>query len=144
MRETDKKIFVAYKLTGSDKAELQSQLESITDVIHALGYQTFVFWRDVQNWEHSTNLSPKEIITRALEELRKCDILLALVANSEGSEGMQLEIGAALALNMKLVLAIQKDLEEKFMRYTRSQADKTIVYSDESDLLSKLSDLALE
>ncbi len=141
---TEKKIFIAYKLTDSDKKELRHWLESITDVIHALGYETFIFWRDIQNWELTTDLSPTEIITQALKGLKKCDVLLTLVASAEGSEGMQLEIGAALALNMKLLVAIQADLAENFMRYTRSQADVTITYQSLPDLLEKLQVIDLE
>ena len=94
---------------------MQSILERLTEILERSGHETFIHFRDVENWKE-TKLSSRDIIVGALKELKNCDAILALVTSSEKSEGLLLEVGFAKALDKKIILATKKDARAVLLR----------------------------
>ena len=133
------KIYVAYKHLGEDEARLKMILEDVAEEIRQLGHESFIYLRDIQKWGEVThNLTPRQLILKAFEQLNRCDAILVIVDCSEKSEGMLLEIGYAKALGKKILLAVDKSLDENCLRFVRGIADCTIEFNEVSDLKDQI------
>lgn len=128
------KIYISYKFTGADPEALKQQLQAVTGILEKSGNSTFIYFRDVQNWQKG-GLSTKEIIKGAFSAIDKQDSIFALVDSPDKSEGMLLEVGYAKALGKKLIVAIQKEAGAVFLR---DLADELIEYKNIDDLLRRL------
>ncbi|MDD3648188.1 MAG: nucleoside 2-deoxyribosyltransferase [Candidatus Dojkabacteria bacterium] len=135
-----KKIFIAYKHAGKDEKRLQHILEWISQTLESKGYKTFIYRRDVQGWDKITQ-SGKQIILGALENLRECDAIFAYVDSPGISEGLSIEIGYAKAKGKRVYLAINKSLSPEAYRFLRGLADKTIEFSNTTDLSNQIKEL---
>jgi nucleoside 2-deoxyribosyltransferase len=124
------KIFISYKFSNQDIHELKSNLNIVSKALRKNGHEDFIFFRDIQNYI-TGELSSKEIINRALNELHSCDAILALVTTPEKSEGLLLEVGYAKAQGKTIILAIKKDTRAIFLR---DLADKIIEFEDIKEL----------
>ena len=128
------RFYIAYKFLGSDKDKLKSTLANITSMIEENGHESFIFYRDYQKWG-KVKTSEDQIIMKAFTELKKSDVFFAFVENKEKSEGMLLEAGYAKAQNKKIILAIKKDIN---LRFLRSISDVIIEFGTLNDLRKKL------
>ena len=128
------KYYIAYKFSGQNKEELKKILSEISAIIESYNNETFVPYRDMENWGEIITDS-KEIITKALTELKNADCILCLVFSSEKSEGMLLEAGYAKALGKKIIVAKQKDARIIFLK---DIADDLIEFDTYEDLKEKL------
>jgi len=128
------KYYIAYKFSGEDKEKLKEILSEISAIIESYNNETFVSFRDIGNWGE-ISMDSKEIITKALAELRNMDCILCLVFSSEKSEGMLLEAGYAKALNKKIIIAKQRDIHIVFLK---DIADDLIEFDTREDLKEKL------
>lgn len=70
------KIYIAYKFKEKDTEELKKKLEELSKVVEeSLNCETFIFFRDAQNWgEKKMNI--KEVVDKAMEHLKECDVVL--------------------------------------------------------------------
>jgi hypothetical protein len=130
------RYYIAYKFLGSDGEELKEKLNTISSVIEEAGHNPFIFFRDIKKWG-AIKMSPDDIINSAFVELKKSDAFFAFVESDEKSEGMLLESGYAKASNKKIILAIKKGIN---LRFLRSIADTIIEFEDLSDLKEKMKD----
>jgi len=128
------KYYIAYKFSGENKEKLKEILSEVSSIIESHNNETFISYRDIGNWG-KVSMSSKEIITKALTELRNADCLLCLVFSSEKSEGMLLEAGHAKALGKKIIVAKQKDARIIFLK---DIADDLIEFDNFKDLKGKL------
>jgi len=129
------KIFIAYKFSGEvSREQLKENLTRLADALELSGHETYIHFRDAEKWG-KINLSPDEIIHGALNELKNCDAILALVMTAEKSEGLLLEVGFAIAGNKKIILAIKKDTQAIFLR---ALADEIIEYENTDSLVAKV------
>ena len=128
------KIYIAYRFSGQDKDELKNSLSKISKVLTDAGHETFIFFRDEQNWGETT-MPPKEIILSAFRHVESNDCLLAIQNSAEKSEGLLLEVGYAKGLGKQIVLAIKQDVSAVFLR---GVADKIIEYNSDEELLELL------
>jgi nucleoside 2-deoxyribosyltransferase len=87
-------------------------LESIENIIKSCGLSTFLPHRDIHNWGYSF-IEPNKIYQNSLEELKKCDIV---VAYPEKSKGVNVDIGIAASLKKKLII-ILKEKEKLSLTY---------------------------
>jgi len=127
------RVYIAYKFTGADKTELKERLEKLSKLIEeTLGWETFIFFRDAQNWGE-IKMDIKEVTQKAMQEIEKCDAIL--VEASEKANGVYFEVGYAKALNKKIIIIHKKDKEANFLDST---ADVVIEYGDDEDLREKL------
>lgn len=83
---------------------------------------------------------PGEAVTRDLQWLRAADVIVALI-DDPPSPGVQMELGAALALDKPIIQVYKADvdlpyLNEGFSRPARSVYD--VEYSDTSDCIKKV------
>ncbi len=128
-----KKIYIAYKFKDSDPVLLKQKLEELSNVVEeTLGYKTFIFFRDTQDWG-KIKMPIKEVVKKAYKTIEKCDALL--VEASEKANGVYFEVGYAKALKKKIIIIHQKGTEANFLE---ACADKIIVYEDLDDLRKKL------
>lgn len=127
-------IYIAYKFSGQDKKKLKETLTDISNILGNKNYKSFIFFRDVENWGEIP-MTSSQVITQAFQQLKKADILFALVADSEKSEGLLLEVGFAKALGKKIVLAIKDDVRAVFLK---DVADLIISFNNLEDLQVKL------
>ena len=105
------KVFIAYKHTGEDPDKLKKNLEIISNIFTAIGYDTFIFFRDIQDWGKVTT-PPEQVMSIALKKQQDCSHVFAYINNFEISEGLSLEVGYAKALNKKLIIGISKSLPQ--------------------------------
>ncbi len=129
------RIYLTYKLSGADKEKLRNELEKISQCLEGLGYQTFIFYRDINKWGE-IEILPDKILEKAFKEIKNSDIVFAFLDKIEKSEGMLLELGYAKALNKKIILAIQKDIPKFF--FTKSISDIIIEFKDLKNLVKKI------
>ena len=98
------RVYVAYQLAGHSVKKQSARLKEISEIIKEIGLESFIFLKDIQNWNPS-GISPKEIMKKAEENMRKSDIILAVLETAKKSEGMLLECGYMKALGKKLIVA---------------------------------------
>ena len=99
------KIFISHKFRGVNKTNLKKKLDKIAFLLEKQGHQTFIYFRDRENWKPK-NFPPGKVIKEAFAEIRKCDVILGFVDHPKISEGMLLEFGFAKALNKKTILLL--------------------------------------
>ena len=97
------KIYLAYKLSDRNLEEVKERLLEIDKVVKKLGHETFIFVRDIQKWK--PNGEPKQIMEKAMENMRKCDAILSIIETQEKGEGLLLESGYMKALGKKVIVA---------------------------------------
>jgi len=132
-----KRIFLAYKFKEEDPIALRERLEKLSEIVEeSMSAKTFIFFRDVQNWTKG-DMTAKEIITRALDEIKKCDTIL--VEASVKARGVYLETGYAKALGKKVIIVHKKGTEANFLN---GIADISIEYENLEDLKKKLKTLS--
>lgn len=130
------KVYLTYKFKEEEPHELKSHLEEFSKLIEeSTGWETFIFFRDAQNWEIG-KMTAKEVVERAMEEIKKCDAIL--VEASEKARGVYFEVGYAKALGKKVIVIHKKDSEANFLD---ASADVKIEYEDNEDLREKLKDI---
>ncbi len=128
------KIYIAYKLSGVDLIELQKKLEEISRSIEDSGHKTFIFVRDMQQWKPG-KMGLKEVMDKAMIEMKKCDAILSIIDTQEKGEGLLIESGFMKALGKKVIVACGPD-GRGFM--LKAIADELIEFKDLEDLKRKL------
>jgi nucleoside 2-deoxyribosyltransferase len=127
------KVYLTYKFKEKDPVSLRKQLEEFSKLIEdATGWNTYVHFRDSQNWVKTTK-SVKEVFEDALKNLKRCDAILAEA--SVKSRGVYLEVGYAKALGKKIIIVHQKGTEANLLE---AMADMKIEYDTFEDLKKKL------
>ena len=127
------KVYVTYQFSGADTLALKKKLEELSKIIEeSTGWQTLIFFRDVQNWQKGV-MPMQEVVNRAMEEVAKCDAIL--VEASEKARGPYFEAGYAKALGKKVIIIHKKGTESNFLE---AAADVKITYDTLDDLKIKL------
>lgn len=128
---------IIYKYTTTrDKFQLEKDLEQISSILSDLGHETFIFDRDIKNWQN-IEIPREESSKMVFSTMQGCDGVIAYVNHDELSEGMAMEAGYAKALNKKLILAVKEGASSPRIR---SICDAYIEFEDLQDLKSKLED----
>jgi hypothetical protein len=129
------KTYFAYSLSGNkNKENLKKSLIKLSDVFSKKGRETYITWRDIENWQES-GWTREEMAKKALEVIKDSDEIFIFVGSPEKSEGMLIEAGFARGLGKKIILGIRKDLEYKFLR---TIADEVVEFEDINNLAKKL------
>jgi nucleoside 2-deoxyribosyltransferase len=129
-----KKIYLAYKLSGSSLNELKPKLETISGIITGLGYKSFIFIRDVQSWETKQH-TPDSVINEAMNQMKKSDAILCVVDSPEKSEGMLIEAGYMKGLGKKVIVAKSHEGRTVLLK---SLADQYFEFENLEDLKNNL------
>src|SRR5665213_1839035 len=104
------KVFLSYRFTGEDSAELKQIHEGIEKALLANGHTQWCSF-GYEDYFKEQNYTNKQIMEHSLAELDKADTILAYIKSDQKSEGMLLEIGYALAKNKRFILAIKKGIK---------------------------------
>jgi len=129
------KIYIAYKLSGVDIAVLQKKLEEVSDIIENLGHRSFVFVRDMQQWKPG-GMEPKEVMNKAMEQMKKCDAIISIIETQEKGEGLLIESGFMKGLGKKVIVAAGPE-GRGFM--LKAIADEVFEFKDMAEFKKKLS-----
>ena len=131
------KFCIIYKYSSTkDKYALEMELEQLSSILNDLGHQTFIFDRDIKNWQ-SIDIPREESSKMVFSTMEGCDGVIAYVNNNETSEGMAMEAGYAKALKKKLVLAVKRGAASPRVR---SVCDEYLEFDDLEELKNMLGD----
>jgi hypothetical protein len=131
------KVFVSYAFTGEDFDTLRQRLSGLRDLFGEMGLDYYIN-TFASDWQAMMDRGATggEFLDFALEDMKTSDLVLVLNSSERRSEGMLMEIGAAVAMNKKILLAQHQSSIGK--TYTNTVADETFVWSSESELLEKV------
>jgi hypothetical protein len=130
------RVYIAYKYSNiPDKQALISQLEELANSLEEKGHSTFVLGRDVQGWGKKSLHSLKKIST-IIQNLKKADLVLALVTSDVHSNGLFFEMLVAKLLGKKTKVASKKGLEN--VRICCIKPKEVIVFENPEDLATRL------
>jgi nucleoside 2-deoxyribosyltransferase len=94
--------------TGKVFPEYKEWLEEQLNLLESFGYNVFCALRDDKY--SINNDDPAKAVKSDMEQLKQADVLIALL-DSKPSTGVQTEIGYALALGLKIILAHDEQTE---------------------------------
>lgn len=130
------KIFVSYAFTGEDFDTLRQRLSNLREVFLQLGLDYYINsfapeWQDMMD----RGATGGEFLHFALEDMKTSDIVFVIQASERRSEGMLMEIGAAVAMGKKIILA--QHLSGIGRTYLETVADDTFTWRTEEEFLYK-------
>ena len=130
------KVFVSYAFTGEDFEVLRTRLTALKKMFDDLGFEYYMNtfapeWQSMMD----RNATGGEFLQAALKELHTCDMVLVLNSSERRSEGMLMEIGAAVAMGKKIVMA--QHVSSVGKTYLPTVADSSFQWATEEDLLRK-------
>ena len=103
------KVYVTTRFKGSN--ENKQEIEHLCFAVHDAGMQDFSFIRDVENYQKVFD-DPKDLWSRSLEEIEKCEALLIDVSDHP-SGGRVIEVGIAYALHKPVFVVVKNGMEYK-------------------------------
>ncbi len=132
------KFFIAQKVTGENKDELIGECNKIISLLKEKGHEAYCTMIEDRN--EFEKKSKKEMIKHAFNEIDDSNAMLVIVRGEGKSEGMLMEIGYILGEKKKIILLINKNVNNT---YIREVADKIIEFEDIEDLYNKLNELKI-
>ncbi len=128
------RIYIAYKYTNiTNKTELRLLLEQIGNILKDMGHNTFILNRDAQSWGRKHISLWKNVFT-ILNNLKKSDIILAIVNSDVKSKGLNFEIMFAKLFGKKIVCAKEKNIKNSNMKICKN----TFEFEDIKDFEKKI------
>lgn len=129
------KIFCSYAYTGEDSQILEKRLRLVVDELERFGHDVYCFHFTSSQRPDTT---PKEAIEEALSRLQHYDALFVMVASDRRSEGLLIEVGAALSQGKKIYIAQHASAVGK--TYLPDLAEYSYVWSNEAELVQGITD----
>ena len=128
-----KKIFIGQAVTGHDINTLKAEMEKIYSILKQRGYSVYSTLE-----EEGKDIFKKagDWVIHAFKCIDDNDVFLAIVRTEYKSEGLLIEIGYALSKKKKIILAINKNIKNT---YIRDFTDHVIEFDDFKDLINRLS-----
>ena len=128
------KIFITTTFKGDSNKDY---IERISELVRRAGFEDFSFIRDVEAYVSIPDAH--ELMSRACEEIKKCD---ALLIDYDGpGHGCMIELGIAYANQKKNIVITKKGITIK--KTVLGVSDSVIEYEDLDDILSPLTQLYL-
>ena len=110
------RIYIGYKYRNfKDKEGLKSLLQKISDELSSLGHKTFILGRDEFEWTHHKR--PSKSILPIIKNMRKNDVLFAVIECESKSNGLFIESLFATILGKRIILAVKKGINPKPFSY---------------------------
>ena len=134
-RERGRNVFLAAPFTGRTDQGFRDMVDQTRDALREAGYSVFSA-HEREAW--GANLwGPAEALQADLEELDRADLLIALV-DDRISGGVQLEIGAALKMDLSILQICPKGKEARIAYLNRGLARfgrraRTVTYATIAD-----------
>ncbi len=130
------KIFIGQAVTGEDREKLKMECSEIIKVLKEMGHEPLLI---IDYPEEVRCLPQRErLANHCFKNIDECDAFLVIMRNGKKSEGMLMEIGHILDTDKKIILAINKNIRNT---YLREIADQTIEFEDFEDLKNKLKEI---
>lgn len=127
------KIFISYAFTGEDVSAVESRLAAVRDMLLAGNHEVYCFHFDV---ERTDDMSEAECIRCALKKMVDYDTLIVIATSERRSEGMLIEVGAALARGKQVIYAQHESAIGK--TYLPDLASRSFVWSTDDQLMTEL------
>lgn len=127
------KIFLSYAFTGEDKETVERRMRRIVDAFVKKGHTAYCNMFDE---ETKVFLTPREFVFDAVKKLRDYDTVIVINTSERRSEGVLIEVGAALALDKRIVVAQHKSSVNT--TYLPELSETTFIWEDEDELVDKL------
>lgn len=130
------KIFVSYAFTGEDFKVLRQRLNKLREVFDSLGVDYYIN-TFAPEWQGMMDRSATggEFLHFALKDMKTNDIVFVIQASERRSEGMLMEIGAAVAMGKTIVLA--QHVSSIGKTYLNTVVNDTFTWQTEEELLQK-------
>ncbi len=129
------KIFLSYRFTGEDPAELKESLGKILATLRVGNkHEVYCSFED-ELWFREKNRTNKEIMEHAFQKLDNSDLLLAYIKSDEKSEGMLVEIGYVVGKGKPFALALKRGVKTTSIQ---QMANPLIEFDTLDDLCEKL------
>jgi len=110
------RVYIGYKYRNfKDKEGLKVLLQKISDELTSLGHKTFILGRDEFEWTHHKR--PSKSILPIIKNMRKNDVLFAVIECESKSNGLFIESLFAAILGKKVILAVKKGVSPKPFSY---------------------------
>lgn len=126
------KLFIAHKVSGEDYAKLKRDVIKVCTALREVGHKCYCSFLDGKMRKEANK---KIKIENALSKINESDGILAIVKSDEKSEGMLIEVGYAKAKGKKIVLLINKDINDN---YIGAIATKIIEFDELNDVYDKM------
>ena len=107
------KIFVGQAVTGEDIEQLKEEMKSIYSALEQAGHEHYCTFMEGEEFKKMIN---GDKLRHAFNIIDKHDTFLAIVRSEKRSEGMLMEIGYSLANNKKIILAVNKEVKDTYLR----------------------------
>jgi nucleoside 2-deoxyribosyltransferase len=133
-----KTYFLAYRFSGESADVLNERLSLTVESLKQAGIDAYCNFFDNHVMDSKT-LSKRQIIDKAFKKIDESDGLFVLIASNDKSEGQLFEVGYSIAKGKKIIAAVQ----ENVTTYVSDLADEVIIWSDLSDLGTKLKGLSI-
>lgn len=130
-----KKIFISFSWTGMDQAVIKPIVLAVAQKLKDNGLDTYV---NILDPDTPDGTPPARCVSVAIEKMRDCDSLLALKIVKNCSEGQLMEIGAAKALNIPVILFMNFEADEETYIDDPYISDQVVMWEDTADLIVKL------
>ncbi len=127
------KIFITATFEGEKN---KSEIEKLCSIVKSSGFDEFCFIRDIENYQKIFQDS-KQLMSRAREEINKCDALLFDATNK--STGRAIEVGIAYSCNKMIIVIMHKGT--KIGDTLKGVADAVITYNIIEDIQGDLNRL---
>lgn len=134
------KVFVSYAFTGEDEVVLAERLRRIKNVFDKLHIDSYInMFSPGYSDLVERNATGDEYMRSALPNLQTSDVVLVLNTSPHRSEGMLMEVGAALAWGKKIILA--QHVSSVGETYLPTLVDKAFVWQSDEELLQEVKQL---
>lgn len=101
------KLYIAYKYSNNkDKEKLKNDLDTLSEKVKLLGFDTFILGRDIKKWQHVKFGYIKQIPV-IYKNMAKCEAVLIFANSRELSIGMLFELAVSKLLFKKTILLYQ-------------------------------------
>lgn len=126
-------IFLSYAFSGEDEQRVAARLAAVTAALTIHAHHVYCFHFDAARQPGQTQAERMHI---ALANLQKYDTMLVLGTSPRRSEGMLMEVGAAIAMKKRLIYAQHESAHGT--TYLPSMADYTFIWNSEQELISRI------
>ena len=130
------KIFISQKVSGMDRDSLKEETKKITETLGNNGHKVTSVIDYPKEFANSS--VGERLRNYAFKRMDEADTILAIIRGDDRSEGMLMEIGHILDSDKKIILAIQKEIKNTYLRQI---ANQTLEFDGFDDLIKQLKNL---
>jgi nucleoside 2-deoxyribosyltransferase len=124
-------VFLSFAFTGRDPETVMPQMTRICETLKDIGLRPYcdLFDDGLKKLERAG-----EFVVDALDHVKKSDVLLVVKDSGQRSEGQLMEVGAAVALGVPIILLLHKSAKDVTYLHDPEIASQTFIWSAVDDL----------